>query len=178
MSTLGPNFIARPTPTNAQRQAAFAAWFNALLQSNPDMLRVANPGATIAAPLTFAQIQTFLAPAATPVVAAFSTYAALVSQIGTANPSATVLQNELSGAIVWTRDTPGVYVGTLAGAFVSTSTVFIVGSVPTPGQMVSLAWVDEDSFQLKSSALNSGTGAFDLADDLLIRCPVQILVYP
>jgi hypothetical protein len=45
-------------------------------------------------------------------------YNAIVTQVGTAAPVMTVRENTL-GSIVWTYGTPGVYYGTLTGAFVS-----------------------------------------------------------
>lgn len=44
-------------------------------------------------------------------------YTALLSQSASNAPVATVLQNTLGGAIVWTRDSTGNYTGTLSGAF-------------------------------------------------------------
>lgn len=55
--------------------------------------------------------------------AAYKVYAAKLTQTGTAAPVATILENTLSGAIVWTRDQAGVYTGTLAGAFTVGKTI-------------------------------------------------------
>jgi len=44
-------------------------------------------------------------------------YRALLTQTGTDAPVATVLENTLGGDVVWTRDTVGIYIGTLTGAF-------------------------------------------------------------
>jgi hypothetical protein len=46
----------------------------------------------------------------------YRSYVALMSQTGTAAPTATILENSL-GDIVWTRNTTGIYYGTLNGAF-------------------------------------------------------------
>lgn len=43
-------------------------------------------------------------------------YVALISQIGTADPTVTILENTI-GDIVWTRDGVGEYFGTLGGVF-------------------------------------------------------------
>jgi len=53
---------------------------------------------------------------------AVKTYRALVSQSGTAAPTATVLENSLGGTVVWARGSAGTYTGTLTGAFTSAKT--------------------------------------------------------
>lgn len=50
-------------------------------------------------------------------------YVALLTQTGTSNPVATVLENSLGGTVVWTRDALGVYLGTLVGAFPANKTI-------------------------------------------------------
>lgn len=47
----------------------------------------------------------------------YQIYNAILEQSGTSDPLVTVLQNTLNGTVVWTRDSEGVYLGTLAGAF-------------------------------------------------------------
>jgi hypothetical protein len=47
----------------------------------------------------------------------YKRYIAELNQSGTANPTATVLVNELGATVVWTRDDVGVYTATLIGAF-------------------------------------------------------------
>lgn len=47
----------------------------------------------------------------------FKVYKALLTQSGTAAPVATVIENTLGGTVVWSRDSAGVYYGTLVGAF-------------------------------------------------------------
>lgn len=49
-------------------------------------------------------------------------YTAILSQADSSDPVATVLANTLSGDIVWTRTTTGVYFGTLSGAFTNNLT--------------------------------------------------------
>lgn len=56
----------------------------------------------------------------------YSVYTALLTQTGTDAPLATVLENTLGGTVVWTRQSPGRYIGTLAGAFTVDKT-FISG---------------------------------------------------
>lgn len=44
-------------------------------------------------------------------------YKALLTQVGTNAPTAVVQKNTLGGTLVWTRQSTGVYRGTLIGAF-------------------------------------------------------------
>ena len=53
----------------------------------------------------------------------YKIYNAVLTQSGNLAPVATVLQNTLGGTIVWTRDSEGVYLGTLAGAFTTNKTL-------------------------------------------------------
>lgn len=56
-------------------------------------------------------------------------YKALLTQTGTSAPVATVLENTLGGTVVWTRNGPGQYTGTLSGVFTNNKTcIFIQGS--------------------------------------------------
>ena len=52
----------------------------------------------------------------------YKVYTALLSQTDSSDPVAIVLANTLSGDIVWTRTTTGVYFGTLSGAFTNNLT--------------------------------------------------------
>lgn len=50
-------------------------------------------------------------------------YTALITQSGTSAPTVTVLENTLpAGAIVWAYSAPGIYTGTLTGAFTADKT--------------------------------------------------------
>jgi hypothetical protein len=68
----------------------------------------------------------------------YKVYTALLTQTGTNAPVAIVLDNTLDGTIIWTRTTDGIYVGTLAGAFVTNktfvnaNTIYNDGGIPTP----------------------------------------------
>lgn len=54
----------------------------------------------------------------------YSVYVAILTQAGTGSPTVTVLQNTI-GDIVWSRLGPGIYYGTLTGAFDQSKTVTI-----------------------------------------------------
>lgn len=60
-----------------------------------------------------------------PTVPAYKVYTALLTQAASADPVVTVLENNI-GNIVWTRNTFGVYTGTLSGAFVSAKTALFI----------------------------------------------------
>lgn len=54
--------------------------------------------------------------------AGYLVYTALLTQSGTDAPVATVLENTLGGAVVWSYDSTGVYIATLAGVFLAGKT--------------------------------------------------------
>lgn len=104
-------------------------------------------------------------------------YRALISQIGTDDPSVTVLENTI-GAIVWARIGVGQYTGTLIGAFTSTKTMFFLGPLNNPANSSNLDWVSEDVINIFTAAFNNGTSVWDDSDDILIRQSIEIFVYP
>lgn len=61
---------------------------------------------------------------------AYQSYASLISQTGTNDPTVQVLDNSLGLAITWARDSQGVYIGTLDAAIDISKTV-IFFSTPT-----------------------------------------------
>lgn len=106
---------------------------------------------------------------------AVKTYRALVSQSGTAAPTATVLENSLGGTVVWARGSAGTYTGTLTGAFTSAKT-FIM----QPGETGTIAAV-KNIIAVRTSAnvitVTTGSGG-TLEDDVLSSFPITVLVYP
>jgi len=94
-------------------------------------------------------------------------YFALLTQVGTANPTATVLENSLGGTVVWTRDEGGIYFGTLAGVFTSAKT----WTSPPSVNVVSPIKVYRSSDNVVTVETNS-------ADDILNDTAIEILVYP
>lgn len=102
----------------------------------------------------------------------YKVYSALLNQNGINDPTAIVLENTI-GNIVWTRDSGGVYFGTLTGAFTADKTFFII----TPNS----AGVDNSIFTIQYQttdyfALSTSDGVSYL-DGLLINTPVEIRVY-
>ena len=95
------------------------------------------------------------------VTAGYKVYTALLSQSGTSAPTATVLENTLGGTVVWTRNSTGLYTGTLAGVFTanktwtsitSTATGTVTGAVSTSVDTVTVATSSLDS-ALTNSAI-------------------------
>lgn len=52
-------------------------------------------------------------------VRGYKSYAFNITQAGTADPTVTVLKNDLGGAVVWSRSNSGRFLATLIGAFPS-----------------------------------------------------------
>lgn len=107
----------------------------------------------------------------------YKTYTALLSQESTGTPIATVLENTLSGPVVWTRASEGVYEGTLADEFVDGKTVVIaltphmLGLTPTGESLVFRASANAVQVQSYSDRFST------LADTLLENFPIEIRVY-
>ena len=100
----------------------------------------------------------------------------MLSQIGNAAPTATVLENTLGGTVVWSRTGTGVYTATLNGAFpLGKTTVMpffgtINGGVNL-SQTISGVRIDNNSVGIRTSA--GGT----LTDVLLLDATIEIRVY-
>lgn len=107
---------------------------------------------------------------------AYKVYKAYLTQSGTSAPSATVLENTLGGTVVWTRDDVGIYKGTLAGAFTSSSTIClnqsIVQSSPMKFMQVYVTGADE------INVLTFDASFADADDCLNAGAHIEIQVYP
>ena len=111
----------------------------------------------------------------------YKKYVALLTQSGRSAPVATVLENELSGDVVWTRNAIGSYNGTLVGEFADMNKFFgIVGNgtgitFKHTFKQISLERWDNNSVRI-------GTGNGDLSvptsvDDVLSNTSIEIRVY-
>jgi len=99
-------------------------------------------------------------------------YVAFLTQSGTSAPTSTVLRNELSGNIVWTRLSAGKYRGTLTGAF-TTKTVITLGAFDKSwGEDVKAFRVDNDTI-----ALETGNATDFINDGVLSNLPIDIKIY-
>ena len=94
-------------------------------------------------------------------------YVALLSQSGADAPVATVLENSLGGAVVWTYDATGEYLATLAGAFTANKTTCMIAPVAAFANLFTAERLSDNT------VLVSGSG-----DDALINRIIEITVYP
>lgn len=114
--------------------------------------------------------------------ASYLVYTALLTQSGTDAPTATVLENTLSGTVVWSRDSAGNYSATLAGAFPAAGTIprYSGGSgrwdLIDPMFGGDARYInygrDTDNTVLVSSQTQAGS-----SDDLLNNTIIEIRVY-
>lgn len=105
-------------------------------------------------------------------------YVALLTQTGTDDPVATVLENELSAAIVWARSTDGTYTGTLADAFTTAKTVAMIGmGIPVAGErgFCQIAHTSEDVVTITTA--DEADDSIALDDEVLSGTPVIIEVF-
>lgn len=105
----------------------------------------------------------------------YSTFTAIVTQAGTADPTAVVVDNKLSGTPtpVWARTGAGKYTLTMTGAFTAGKTIielkdFNIGW----GEKVKAYWVDANTI-----AIESGSSTDYIDDDVITSMPIEIKVY-
>lgn len=101
----------------------------------------------------------------------FKIYTALLTQAGTADPSAIVLGDNDIGTIVWTRTGAGDYLGTLTDAFVEDKTGIIIPNIDNAKQ-TGAEWADKDTIRV-DSFIADGTAT----DALLNNTLIEIRVY-
>jgi len=92
-------------------------------------------------------------------------YRAFITQTGTGAPVATVLENTFGGTIVFTRDSAGAYIATLAGAFTLNKTIInntglwgggmtvsnvLIDGVNVSGYITFTAWSDANQIRFYS----------------------------
>jgi hypothetical protein len=103
-------------------------------------------------------------------------YTALISQSGTSAPTAIVLDNTLGGTVVWTRNSTGVYFGTLSGAFTVNKSIANIDMPNGTGNPITrLQWVFGSTSVLQISSKNSSE---TLTDGILSSAVIKIEVYP
>ena len=103
----------------------------------------------------------------------YKIYRALLTQTSTSAPTSTIIENTLSGDIVWTRNSPGNYTGTLTGEFLLGKTFY-----PTYGSTNGLDRffmhrIDDNTFKIYTLSYDETTSL----DDLLYNTPIEIIVY-
>lgn len=111
-------------------------------------------------------------------------YRAIMAQSGTAAPTATVLENTI-GPIVWTRAAPGLYVGTLTGAFPIAKTMVMMTTANASEadyfEIIESTRLDANRVQIITTAVDVALGAAGQIDDCLEPgkgIGIEILVYP
>lgn len=93
-----------------------------------------------------------------------------LTQSGTSAPTADVFENTLGGTVTWGYTSPGVYTGTLTGAFTDNKTHIIINAGHKNGYMK--CWrVDADTIRIESYN-NSFTLANAVLDDTSLRIEV------
>lgn len=100
-------------------------------------------------------------------------YVALLSQADTDAPVATVLENTLGGAVVWTRDDEGTFIGTLAGAFTANKSICLT---MLNSDMSASYFATYEFANVNELTVRCYDSAFSLADNL--GCTIEIRVYP
>lgn len=111
-------------------------------------------------------------------------YAILLSQTGTSAPSATVVQNGLSGAApTFSRAATGVYTINKTGGFPLGKTIVLPGNLgaTSPGSTTAfdiiIAYqVNADQIAVTTRTVTSGTIA--MADDVLVDTCLYVVVFP
>lgn len=99
----------------------------------------------------------------------YKVYTALLNQVGSDNPTATILQNTL-GDIIWTRNFQGKYSGTLADGFINNKTWLYVKAKPF--DLVIESQVTNTS-NINIQTLDGGS----YNDDILYNVDIEIRVY-
>ena len=108
----------------------------------------------------------------------YKVYTALISQSGASAPTATVLENTLDGSITWSRNSVGVYLGTLANGFSSTLSkvrIFISGGEPSQN---TTGFYNALPNNIDSVQVNTRNTSGSLADSLMSTgATIEIRVY-
>lgn len=130
---------------------------------------IASPAVLDAELATFGQVKSISRP--------YKVYTAFLTQSGTSAPVANVFENTLGGTIVWTRDSTGIYSGTLANAFTANKTAcFITNGSSysgTPGAPPGIAATSTLNVVKVSTISSSG-----MADSATGGMFLEVRVYP
>jgi hypothetical protein len=103
------------------------------------------------------------------------TYVALLTQSGTAAPSAVVLADNI-GDITWSRISAGEYKGTPTTPFNSLNTFVIIGNVEH--DYLASAYVNSDGDIVVSTCRTSGGGGgHSHQDNKLLNSPIEVRIY-
>ena len=103
----------------------------------------------------------------------YTKYIALISQSSTADPTVIELENTI-GPIVWTRNSTGTYIGTLAGVFTLDKTYLTLSQVAS-NSIALVARLSNDTIQILTTNLQNPTAS--LHDTHLVKNTLEIRVY-
>jgi hypothetical protein len=103
----------------------------------------------------------------------YTKYIALISQSSTSAPTVIELENTI-GPIVWTRNSTGIYYGTLTGAFTLDKTYVMLSNVEL-NSIVMAKRGNNDFIQIDTTNIHSPTAAHH--DDHLKKNTLEIRVY-
>lgn len=102
----------------------------------------------------------------------YKSYSAIINQTGTSAPTVTVINNDLSSAVVWTYNSVGSYVGTLTGAFTLNKTVVFFSNGQTSSGGFGAYPINVNAIGLTSSDL-AGTPS----DGKIWNASIEIKVF-
>lgn len=106
-------------------------------------------------------------------------YSCLMTQEGTDNPVVQIINNDLDGEIVWTREDNGIFHGTLEGAFENANHILLQknivfnSSISGDNFRIYSEPIDDDAIYLEIVNMSAGTG-----DDQISNVYIEILVIP
>lgn len=104
----------------------------------------------------------------------YKVYSALVTQVGSSDPTVIVLENTLDATVDWYRQAQGIYYAESFGTWKTDKTAVIVGVLPSSGTAVIVKTFttteDQVFFELRKTTLA-------LMDDSLDNTFVEIRVY-
>lgn len=105
---------------------------------------------------------------------AYDEYVAIISQFGTDDPTATVLESLAAGTVVLDRSSNGVYTLVLSSAFTSGKTFIsaTIGANAEPINFIRMSWIDSSTIQMETQA----SGSYSDSDDGYFY--ISIRVYP
>lgn len=101
----------------------------------------------------------------------YKEYMALLTQSGTDDPTVTIIKNELSGDVSWTRNATGIYDGTLVGEFLNDTTGVI--SMTASPDLVTGARFSDDVVRLRVKDPSTTADIDGKLTDSLVRIVVK-----
>jgi hypothetical protein len=108
-----------------------------------------------------------------PILKPYKVYTALVTQSGTASPTASVLENTI-GDIVWTRTSAGVYLAVTNALYTDNKTIILQenGNINNTFE-VRTRILDDSNIEVNLMSAGTGTGY----DGEIINMSIEIRVY-